>query len=244
MQSLGAADPVALHQPDLLRPAIESIERVQEILGKAGNGEIPLRHLALLDLGAGAPAAAVDHLLVGQHRLIDRIPIDFSELALHQPRAEKVEKHPLLVLVIVGLAGRDLTPPIEREPHGFELRPHSGDVLIGPGLGMDLAFDGGIFRGHAERIPSHGMQHVETGRALEPRNHVAHGVIAHVPHVDTPRGVGEHLQDIIFSARVIVAGDEDIPLLPHFLPAGLRRAGVVALDGHGIGMPAKPLRRH
>ena len=41
-----------------------------------GDLEEPLRQLALLDHGAGAPAAAVDHLLVGQHRLVDRVPVD------------------------------------------------------------------------------------------------------------------------------------------------------------------------
>ena len=31
-QALGAADPVLLHQPDLFRPAVEPVERVEQIL--------------------------------------------------------------------------------------------------------------------------------------------------------------------------------------------------------------------
>ena len=41
-----------------------------------GDLEEPLVELALLDQRARAPAAAVDHLLVGEHGLVDRVPVD------------------------------------------------------------------------------------------------------------------------------------------------------------------------
>ena len=85
-QALGAADPVLLHQPHFFRPAVELVERVQQILGIVADLEEPLRQLALLDQRAGAPAAAVDHLLVGEHGLIDRVPVHLRLLALDQPR--------------------------------------------------------------------------------------------------------------------------------------------------------------
>ena len=88
-QALGAADPVLLHQPDFFRPAVERVERVEQLLGELRDLEEPLRQLALLDQRAGAPAAAVDHLLVGEHGLIDRIPVHLR-LAAARPgrRAE------------------------------------------------------------------------------------------------------------------------------------------------------------
>ena len=58
---------------------------------------------------------------------------------------------------------------------------------------------------------------------------VAHGVVAHVAHVDAPRRVREHLQHVIFRPRVVVFGREDAALGPDLLPAGLGLAGVVAL---------------
>ncbi len=42
VQALGAADPVLLHQPHLLRPARQRIERVKQLLRIAGDLEHPL----------------------------------------------------------------------------------------------------------------------------------------------------------------------------------------------------------
>ena len=75
-----------LHQPHLLRPALERVERVEQLLRVVGDLEEPLRQLALLDQRARAPAAAVDHLLVGEHGLVDRVPVDLRLLALDQAR--------------------------------------------------------------------------------------------------------------------------------------------------------------
>ena len=102
-QAFGAADPVALHQPHLVGPAVQRIERVQQFLRVLRDLEDPLVHLALLDDGAGAPAAAVDHLLVGEHGHVDRIPVDLALLALGEPGAQEVQEHLLLMLVV----GRD-----------------------------------------------------------------------------------------------------------------------------------------
>ena len=106
-QAFGAADPVALHQPHLVGPAIQRIERVQQLLRIFRDLEHPLVHLALLDHGAGAPAAAVDHLLVGEHGHVDRIPVDLALLALGEPGAQKIQEHLLLMLVVGGIAGRE-----------------------------------------------------------------------------------------------------------------------------------------
>ena len=203
-----------------------------------------MRHFALLHQRARAPAASVDDLLVGEHRLVDRIPVHLPELALDETGAEKIEEHLLLMLVVGGIAGRDLTRPVERQSHRFELRLHRGDVLIGPRFGMDLTLHGGVLRRHAEGVPAHGMQHVESHGAFESRDHVAHRVIAHVPHVDASRWIREHLQHVILLARIVVTGGEDAPLVPHLLPAGFRLAGIVALDRHGMSMPGKYLPRH
>ena len=238
-QALGAADPVLLHQPDFFRPAVERVERVEQILGKRRDLEKPLRQLALLDQRAGAPAAAVDHLLVGQHRLIDRIPVHLRLAPLDQAGAQEVEEHLLLVPVIGRIAGRDLAAPVERQPHRLQLRLHRRDVLVGPFLGMDLALDCRVLGRHAEGVPAHRMQHGKPHRPLHPRHHIAHGVIAHVAHMDAPRRIGEHLQHVVFwlvrrsaLARSRIGRGEDAALFPGFLPAGLGLGGVVAVGSH------------
>src|SRR5262249_20400278 len=65
--------------------------------------------------------------------------------------------------------------------------------------------------------------------------------VAHVPHMDAPRRIGEHLQHVVFLARVVVAGGEDAPLVPDLLPAGLGLAGIVAFACHLVrrGNPSR-----
>ena len=231
-QSLRAADPVALHDAHFLRPAVERVDRVEQVLRVVADGEEPLRQFALFDQCAASPAAAVDHLLVGEHGIVDRIPVHLRLLAFDQPRREEVEEHRLLMFVVIGIAGRDLARPVQRQSHRLQLRLHLRDVLVGPGLGMDLALHRRVLRRHAERVPAHRVQHREAARAFVARHHVAHRVVAHVPHMDAPRRVGEHLQHVVFRARVVVLRGEDGLIVPGLLPARLGVAGVVAVGFH------------
>ncbi len=224
-QAFRAADPVLLHQPDFFRPAVERVERVEQILGIIADLEEPLRQLALLDHCARAPAAAVDHLLVGEHGVVDRVPVHFRLLALDQAGAQEIEKHLLLVLVIGRIAGGDLARPVEGEPHGLELLLHRRDVVVGPGLRVHLAVDGGVLRRHAESVPAHRVQHGVAHGAFEASHHVAHGVVAHVAHVDAPRRVGEHLQHVVFGSGVVVLGGEDAAARPTSSASGPRPRG-------------------
>ncbi len=228
-QAFRAPDPVLLHQPHFFRPALEPVERVEQILREIRDLEEPLRQLALLDQRARAPAAALDDLLVGEHGHVDRVPVHLRLLALDQARAQEIEEHLLLVLVVARVAGRDLARPVERQPYRLELRLHGLDVLVGPRPRRDPALHGGVLGRQAEGVPAHRMQHVEAHGALGARHHVAHRVVAHVPHVDAPRRIGEHLQHVVFRPRVVVSRGEDFARVPDFLPAGLGLAGVVAV---------------
>ena len=70
-------------------------------------------------------------------------------------------------------------------------------------LGLDVVLNGRVFGGQAERVPAHRVQHVEPRHALKACDHVADGVIAHVPHVQPARRIGEHLQAVILGPGVI-----------------------------------------
>ena len=98
-QAVRTPDPVLLHQRGLF-PASDRACRAprEQIFRVVADLEEPLRQLALLDHRARAPAAAVDDLLVGEHGLIDRIPVHLRLLALDQSRLQEVEKHLLLML--------------------------------------------------------------------------------------------------------------------------------------------------
>ena len=99
-QALRAADPVALHGPDLFRPAAQVVETVEQLLAHRGDLEEPLRQVALLHQRAGTPPAPVNDLLVGKHSHVDRVPVDLGRLALDQPGLPEIEEHLLLVLVV------------------------------------------------------------------------------------------------------------------------------------------------
>ena len=81
-----AADPVALHLDDLLRPeALELVEVIEQTVGVVGDLEVPLRELLLLDHRAAAVGRAIgQHLLVREHGLVVRAPVDRALLAVRQ----------------------------------------------------------------------------------------------------------------------------------------------------------------
>ncbi|MNU56244.1 hypothetical protein D3C71_453340 [compost metagenome] len=132
-------------------------------------------------------------MLVGQNGLVDRIPVDLGLLAIDQALFHHVEEEVLLLLVIFHVAGGEFTGPVQRKAHGLQLLLHRFDVLVGPGFRMGLVIPCGVFRRHAERVPAHRVQNVETAGALVTSNHVAHRVVAHMAHVDTAGRIGEHL---------------------------------------------------
>ena len=233
MQALGTADPVALHQPHLVGPAmLQRVEAGEQLLGGVGNAEEPLRQLAALDQRARAPAAPVDHLLIGEHGVVDRVPIDFALAPIGEAALQEVEEDALLLAIIGGIAGGDLARPVKRQAQQLQLLAHRRDVLVGPDAGMRVALDGGVLGRQAEGVPAHGMQDVEALHALEARDHVAHDIIAPMADMDAPGRVGEHLEHVIFGARVVIAGAVDTPFVPDLLPAGLGLAGIVALGAH------------
>ncbi len=75
---------------------------------------------------------------------------------------------------------------------------------------MDLAFHGSVLGRHAECVPAHRMQDVEALGALVAGENIAHRVVAHVAHVDAPRRIGEHLEDVAFGALWVFRGAEDL----------------------------------
>ena len=231
-QPFRAPDPICLHQPHLLGPAVEPVQRLEQVFGIGRDLEHPFRLLALLDQRAGTPAAAVNHLLVGEHRVVDRVPVHFARLAVDQSRCKHVEEQLLLLVVIFEIAGGELPGPVEREPHALELAAHGGDVVVGPLGGMDAALDGRVLGRKPEGVPAHGMEHVVAACAHVAGDHVAHGVVPHMAHMDAAGRIGEHFKNIVFRPRVVLAGLEDAFGLPGSLPVRLAFRRVVAVGGH------------
>ena len=77
------ADPVFLHQLHPLGPAGQlGTHAIQKLFGVISDLQVVARNLAFFNNCAGAPALPVNHLLVGQHGLINRVPVDDLRLAV------------------------------------------------------------------------------------------------------------------------------------------------------------------
>ena len=79
-----------------------------------------------------APAGAVDHLLVGQHGLARRAPVDERVLLVGQTFFKELQKDPLVPAVILGIAGGDFALPVVGQPHALELGLHVENIFLGP----------------------------------------------------------------------------------------------------------------
>ena len=222
------SDPVLLHELNFFRPPLQAVQRLEKIVAIRGDLEKPLRELAALNGRAGAPAAAVDHLFIGENGLIDRVPVHIGFGAIDEFAFVKFDEQLLLMLVVTRIAGRELSAPVDGQSHRFELFAHRGDVAVGPLERVDALIAGGIFGGQAECIPTHRMQHVEALRAAKTRDDVAHRVVAHMPDVNASGRIGEHLEHVAFGPPRIGARDKALAGGPDRLPVNFGFLGVVA----------------
>jgi hypothetical protein len=233
LQALGAPDPVALHDLDRIRPARHRIQSFQQLRGIVGDLEKPLRDLAFFHHRTRAPAAAVNHLLVGKHGLVHRIPVDHRVLAVGHALLEQACEHALLVHVIIRIASGEFARPVIREAHPPELTLHVLDVGARPLRRRGAVLDRRIFGRQTESIPTHRLQHILALHALVTTDHVADGVVAHMPHVQCPAWVHEHGQAIELRLVGFLAHLEGACSAPEVLGGGFHRLGIVSL-GHTV----------
>ena len=234
LQPARTADPIGLHRLDLGGPVIKPIQRIKQFAREIGDLEEPLRQLAPLHICARAPALAVDHLFIGKHRHIDRVPVHHRVLAIDEALLQEIEKQRLLLAVVFGVAGGEHARPVKAKAQGLHLGDHGGDILICPIGGVTARGHRRILGGHAEGVKAHRVQHVKAIGQFVARDHIAHGVVAHMADMDAPRGIGEHLEHVVFRLVVTAARDKGLGLFPFLLPFGFQRGGVVARHGAGI----------
>ena len=79
-------------------------------------------------------------------------------------------------------------------------------------------FDGRVLSRQAERVPTHGMQHVEAAHLGVAGDDVADRVIAHMPHVDVARRVREHLEHVLLGLGMIFRDLVQVGIFPSLLP--------------------------
>ena len=73
------------------------------------------------------------------------------------------------------------------------------DVGLGGDAGVLASFDGVLFGGEAEGVPTHGVEDIEAVHALVASDDIGRGVALWVADVEAGAGgVGEHVEDEVF----------------------------------------------
>ena len=235
---LRAADPVALHRLDRIGPAVQFVQPGEELLGIIRDLQEPLRNRTALDHRAGAPAAPVDHLFVGQHGLVDRIPVDLGILAVGQALFHQPREHQLFPAVIIRRAGRELARPVVGKTQALELAPHMLDVGVSPARGRGSVLDRRVLGRQPEGVPTHRLQHVLAPHPVVAADDVADGVIPHVAHVKCAGRIRQHGEAVeFFSARFFVHF-EGFPGLPALLHPDLDFGRIVRRRCHRFRVPS------
>ena len=193
--ALGAADPVALDGQDALGP-LHLPHLVQQMVGVGRDLEEPLREVARLDLAAAALAAAVHDLLVREHGLVVRAPDDGRLLAEGEVGLVQLQEQPLRPAVVLGLVCRDLARPVDRPAEPLHLLADCGDVALGDLAWVAALTDGRVLGREAERVEAHRAHHVAAPAAVEMGQDVDHRVVEDVAHVQRPRRVRQHLEQV------------------------------------------------
>ena len=244
--ALALADPVALHREDALRPADEAVTPLEELLRVGRDLEVPALDLLRDHLGVAAPAAPGLDLLVGEHGLTARAPVDARALLVREPALEHLDEDELLPAVVLGIARRDLAVPVVGDPERLHLGLHGRDVLVRPHRRVHAVVDGGVLGGEAEGVPPHRVEHVVPAHPLVAGDRVADGVVPDVPHVDPAGRVREHLEAVVLRAAGLLAHPEETGLVPDALPLRLDvPEGIVVgpVLGHGSLEPP-PINVH
>ena len=228
--ALGAADPVGLHLLDALGPAGELLQVVEQLLGVLGDLEVPLLKVALLGLGAAAPALALGDLLVGQNGLAGGAPVDRVLLAVDQALFPQLLKDPLTPAVVVGAAGLDHAIQIVGEAHALHRGERLVHILIRPGGSLRVVLDGGVLGRQAKGVKADGVQHVVAAHAGLTGHGIADGIVASVAHVQVARRIREHLEHILLGLAVVGVDGKEVRVLPGLHPLGLNGLRVVGRD--------------
>ena len=218
LQALAAANPVLLHDFYALRPALQQIQVLQKHIGIISDFQEPLGQILLHHIGIAAPALALDNLLIGQHRAAGLAPVYISLFLVGKPPLVEKLEQPLGPAIVVRAAGSHRPVPVIGQAHLTLLALHVVHVGVGPVRRLYTVLDGSILCRHAEGIKAHRMNDIEPLHSLVAGQHIADGIVAHMPHVQIAGRIREHLQGIILRLLRVHLGLVDILSQPLGLP--------------------------
>ena len=189
----GFAYPVRLHDAHAFWPAWQLVFNViEQLFSVIGDARVIHWNFALLDHSTGAPATTIDDLFVGEHSLIDGIPVYGAGFFIDDAFFQHLQEHPLVPSVVIRAARSHFARPIDCQTHGLHLGLHVVDVRVRPLRGRHVVGHCRIFGRHTEGVPAHGHQDVATLHAQLTCHDVVDCVIAHMAHMEFARRVGQH----------------------------------------------------
>ena len=226
----GAADPVALLGLDAL-DEVHIIQIVDQAVGVLRDAQHPLALFLADDLAAAALANTLDDLLVCQHALAARAPVDGHGGLVGQVMLEHLQEDPLRPLVVIGVGGVHHTVPVEAVAEHLELAGEVLDVLLRDDGGMDVVLDGKVLGRQAEGVKADGIEDVVALHPLLAADDVHCRKGARMADVQSGGGrVRELDEPVEFRSRVAGHGGVGLFLLPLVLPFFLNGCEIVLHD--------------
>ena len=121
------------------------------------NAKKPLFQISSLDDRIASPAATINNLFIGKHRVATGTPVHGRVLTVSKPSLVHFEKQPLIPLVIRPIARRELTFPGITNPETLQLIFHVRDVVSRPRFRVGIVLNRGVLCRHTESIPTEWM---------------------------------------------------------------------------------------
>src|SRR5665213_3044171 len=143
LRALRTADPVLLHGEDALRPsALERLDVLEQLIRVGGDLEEPLRErLLFYGLRFMPPAAAVDHLLICQHRGALHAPVHERLFAIGDSALQHLQEEPLVPAIVFRLARGYFTIPVITKRKAPVRLLHASNVEPRPLAGRRIVRD-------------------------------------------------------------------------------------------------------
>ena len=214
----GTADPVfllCLHALGI----IHEIEIVDEAIRIRGDFKHPLRLDFMHHRAAAAFTHAFHDFLIGKNTFAGGAPVDGHLFFIGETVLEELQENPLRPFVIIRVCGVDFTGPIKRNTQRADLLLKACNVLLRYLGRMHMVFDGIIFSGQAESVPTDRVEDIISLHSALSCDNIESRVRAWMAHVQSlTGGIRKFHQRVVLRLCEIVGGVIDAGFFPAVLP--------------------------
>ncbi len=198
VRAFGFAYPVSLRGFGGFGP-VDIFKPFQKSFGIFVYVDYPLFHIFADDGITAALGLAVDNFVVGEHGAELLAPVYGRFDVAGKPRFVKLFEYPLRPFKVRGGASGNCLVPVVGQSKHFKLCGKGLYIVLREAFGVVTRLNCILFRGQTEAVEAYGVQNVEALHALHSRKDIRRRIAFGVSDVQTrARGIGEHIQNIIF----------------------------------------------